>query len=146
MKRSTVTGVLTIVLAVFVLSSARAQVPGGWSEASVKDKGVVQATQFAVKAQQQAMQAGGKKDEKITLVKILSARHQVVAGSNYSLKLQVRVGDTTKQAEATVWVRLWLKDAERFKLTSWRFTDEKDAKPTRSGDGDAPKPAAKAAG
>ena len=57
------------VLAAAALPSARAQVAGGWSNASVKEEGVVQAAQFAVKVQQQTMKAAGKSD-KVSLIKI----------------------------------------------------------------------------
>ena len=41
----------------------------------------------------------------------------------------MNVGGTVKTAEAVVWVRLWLKDDEQYKLTSWKLTDDKDLKP-----------------
>jgi hypothetical protein len=132
-----------VLAAVAALPLAKAQVPGGWSEASVKDNGVVDAAQFAVKAQQQAMKAAGK-GEKLTLVKILSAQQQVVQGVNYKLTLRIRAGDSVKTAEAEVWARVWLKGDEPYKLTSWKFTDEKESKPAPATNLDAPKPLAKA--
>ena len=80
-----------VLLAGAACPSARDPMPGGWSKVSVKGEGVVQAAQFAVKAQQEAMKADGK-GEKIILVKILSAEHQVVAGSNYNLAISGNSG------------------------------------------------------
>ena len=117
-----------VLLVAAALEPAWAQMPGGVSKASVKDEGVVQAAKFAVKAQQQAMK-GEHKDEKLTLVKVLSAQQQVVQGMKYILTLQVKVGQTVKTAEAEVWVRLWLKDPEQYKLESWKFRGEKESKP-----------------
>ena len=121
-----------VLLAPAALPLAKAQVPGGASEASVKDRGVVQAAQFAIEAQQAVAKAAGKA-EKLTLVKIVSARQQVVQGMNYHLALEVKVGGATKTAKATVWVRLWLKGAEQYKLTSWKYADEKESKPAGGG-------------
>jgi len=109
------------------LPPAQAQVAGGWSDVSATDEGAIRAARFAVDAQQQAMKAAAK-DDKLTLVKILSARQQVVAGLNYNLTLQVKVGEALKTAEATVWARLWLKGEEQYKLTSWKFADEKEVR------------------
>jgi len=109
------------------LPVAQAQVAGGWSDVSTKDQGAIQAAQFAVDAQRQAMKAAAK-DAKITLVNIVSARSQVVAGTNYKLTLQVKVGEALKTAEATVWARLWLKRDEQYQLTSWKFADEMNEK------------------
>lgn len=129
-----VTGFCVLVTAA-ALPIAKAQVPGGWSKVSIKDKGVVDAAQFAVKAQQKAIKAAGK-GEKVALVKILNAEQQVVQGMNYKLTLRVKADDSVKTAEAEVWARVWLKGNEQYKLTSWKFTEEKESKP-----GPARKPA-----
>ena len=59
----------------------------------------------------------------------------------------MKAGGTVKTAEATVWVRLWLKGDEQYKLTSWKFMDEKDEQESKPAPGetvDAAKPAGKA--
>ena len=66
---------------------------------------------------------------------------------NYKLTLQVKAGEAVKTAEATVWVRLWLKGDEQYKLTAWKFSDEKnekESKPASAENADAAKPAEKA--
>lgn len=104
--------------------SERAQAVGGWSKVPVTDEGVVDASRFAVNAQQRAIAAAGN-SETITLVKILNAQHQVVQGMNYRLALRVKVGDSVKTAEAEVWARVWLKGDEQYKLTLWKFAEDK---------------------
>ena len=44
-----------------------------------------------------------------------------MAGLNYHLTLQVKVGSQVRTAKATVWEQAWLNKIE---LTSWTFTDE----------------------
>lgn len=74
---------------------------------------VISAAQFAVKAQ------AAMPDQKaaITLVEILSAQQQVVAGMNYRLRLKVKVDGTEKEAEAVVWRKL----SGEHQLTSWAW-------------------------
>jgi len=91
-------------------------IPGGWSEADVDDANVVSAARFAVAAQQQTM-ASEDETAELALVRILSARQQVVAGMNYEITLQVRVGETLKTATVRVWDQPWRKP--RRELTSW---------------------------
>ena len=101
---------------------AVAQVPGGWTKASVKDEGVISAAQYAIKAEQKVMQEAGNK-KKLSLVKIQEAQSQVVQGINYKLTLHVKIGEAEHTAQAVVWVRQWLKEDERFQLTSWKVQE-----------------------
>ncbi len=94
--------------------------PGAPQGTSVDDKDVVKAAQFAVAAQQKAMKDAGQSD-KLTLVKIVSARKQVVAGMNFMLTLQVKVGDEARTAEAKVWWQAWRKVP--YQLTYWKNTE-----------------------
>ncbi len=96
--------------------------PGGWSEVSVTDDGVVAAAAFAVRAQQAAMGEDGDQGN-LTLEKIEAAEQQVVQGMNYRLTLRVLEEGTARTAEAVVWARVWLDEVDRYQLTSWRFTD-----------------------
>jgi len=86
--------------------------PGGWSDAAVDDKGVVEAADFAVKAEQKVLEK-----DKLSLVKIVSARHQVVAGMNYSIEMTVKHNDAEKTATAVVWRQV----NKEYKLTSWTW-------------------------
>lgn len=90
-------------------------VAGGYSEASVKDSGVIRAATFAVSAQAKA--APGKT---LLLEKIVAAQQQVVAGLNYRLTLRIRENGTSRKAEAIVWWQSW-NTAEPYRLTSWTW-------------------------
>lgn len=114
---------LVICLAALATSPAvvaESRVPGGWSKAPVKDPGVIAAASFAI----EAAKAKAGDDASLTLVEILAAEQQVVAGMNYRLTLKVKQGDDVKTAEATVWARVWLEKGDRYQLTAWRFLDE----------------------
>ncbi len=106
--------------AAFAARPAAAQ-PGAPRGTSVDDKDVVKAAQFAIQAQQKALNDAGKTD-KLTLVKVVSAKKQVVAGMNFLLTLQVKVGDEARTAEAKIWWQAWRKVP--YQLTSWKFTEE----------------------
>jgi hypothetical protein len=101
-------------------SMGKEPLEGGFSNVSLKDKDVIKAAEFAVKTELAAMQKkNDKKVIKLTLVKILGAQQQVVAGMNYMLKLKVKLNGKEKIVEATVWWQDWRK-ADPFKLTSWK--------------------------
>jgi hypothetical protein len=109
--------------------------PGAPSPAAVDDKAIIKAAEFAIAAQLKTMKSG----EKLALVKILGAQKQVVSGMNYNLTLQVKHGDKVRTANAQVWEQAWQK--EPYKLTSWKFADEKaepEKKPTTGKKSDAP--------
>ena len=109
-------GVVGLLL-VFSSASLHAQEDGGYIERDVKDKDVVIAAKFAIKA----AKADGAK---IKSGKILSAASQVVAGTNYRLKLQVTDfgGEKSRRRTATAVVYQDLDD--NYKLTSWKWNDE----------------------
>ena len=95
---------------------------GEYSKASVTEKDVEEAAAFAVIAQTGKMfakESGAK--NRIELVRVLAAQRQVVAGTNYRLKLQVKVNGETKQADVVVWWQPWRKTAPR-QLTSWDWS------------------------
>lgn len=73
---------------------------GGFSSASVDDKGVIAAANFAVTAK------AAKEKEKLALVKILKAESQIVAGRNYELTLDIRVKGGVRTAQARVYSKL----------------------------------------
>jgi hypothetical protein len=102
------------------LSTGRTEmnVFGGYSDSLVTDSRIVAAAEFAVKEEEKALRE--KKDSpttKLTLIKILSAQQQVVAGSNFLLKLIVTLNSTDKLVEAVVFQKL----SEECELTSWEW-------------------------
>jgi hypothetical protein len=94
-------------------SQAAEQIVGGYSEAAITNAEVVAAAQFAIKAQATT----SEQKAVITLVELLSARQQVVAGMNYRLRLRVKVDGKVKEAEAVVWRKL----TGEHELTSWTW-------------------------
>jgi hypothetical protein len=91
---------------------------GGLADVSVSDPAVIDAAQFAVRAQgEKGMGHGGGHHAQITLLTILSAKQQVVAGMNYYLRLKVKIRDGEKEAEAVVFRQL----SGGYELTSWAW-------------------------
>ncbi len=121
MKKNILICLAGAILTVAGCTSENKTMPGGYTAVPVNNKEVIAAAQFAVKAQEKAMQE--KKDTqsvKLKLVKILSARQQVVAGMNFRLDVQVNVNGTKKEAEVIVWWQAWRKP-DPYKLTSWEW-------------------------
>jgi hypothetical protein len=94
-------------------SQAAEQLVGGYSVASTTNNEVIAAAQFAVKAQALSVERGAA----ISVVEILEARQQVVAGMNYRLRLKAKVDGTDKEADVVVWRKL----NGAHKLTSWAW-------------------------
>lgn len=113
---------LLALAAVRLPEQAFAMKPGGWSEVSPTDEGVVAAAAFAVRAQQAAMREEGDQG-RLALEEVAAAEQQVVQGMNYRLTLRVLHEGKARTAEAVVWARIWLAEAEQYQLTSWRFTE-----------------------
>jgi hypothetical protein len=88
--------------------------PGGWSKADVDDPEVVAAAKFAVTKAQ-------AKHKKLTMDRIIEAKHQVVAGMNYWVHLQLTDRSSgnpiSRGAEAVIYQNL---DGE-YSLTSWKL-------------------------
>jgi len=97
-----------LLMAVFA-STSLGQVPGGYSKRSTTDDVVVAAAKFAVETQ--------SKKEPVTLVKVLAAESQIVAGTNIRLTLEVRTKDGEKQAVVVVWNKL----GGAQELTEWEL-------------------------
>jgi hypothetical protein len=113
-----------VLFVVFSLGTVCSQtLVGGYSKASVTEKEVMDAADFAVRAQQKAMQdSQGEKAVKLELGKILEAEQQVVAGMNYRLKLLVKMNGKEKHAEAVVWWQAWRKP-DPYQLTLWKWSE-----------------------
>ena len=103
-----------ITFSAFILKANSAQ-PGGFTKASVEDKHVIAAANFAIKEKNK--KAG--KNSKLELVKILNAESQVVAGVNYRLKLKFKEGGKEKSAVAEVWWQAW-RNPDPYQLASWK--------------------------
>ncbi len=105
--------------ACLVADPAQQPMPGGYATASVTNKEVVAAADFAVKAQAIREKTDGE-PAKLELVTILGAEQQVVAGMNYRLKLKVKLNGKEKLVEALVWWQAWRKP-NPYQLTSWNW-------------------------
>ena len=107
-KTALIVGMMIFLTALGV-TTASAQ-PGSYSRISVKDKQVVKAAKFAVRAGQE--KTGGI----FTGLKILKAQKQVVRGFNYKMCLSVKEKGTTKTAEAVV-----NQFTGKFELLEWNW-------------------------
>jgi len=93
---------------------------GGFSKASVTDKEVVAAAQFAITAQANAIQQPqGRPPTKLELLRVIAAEEQVVAGMNYRLLLSVNENGHRRTADAIVWSQPW--NTKPYELTSWKW-------------------------
>ena len=94
-------------------SPALAQL-GGWTNAKVDDPEVVAAAKFA-------LQETKKKNSKLKLEKIVAAKHQLVAGMNYWVSLQLSDSASgmpvKRKAEAVIYKNL----DDEYSLTSWKW-------------------------
>lgn len=113
--------ILPLILLMFSGCSLWRKAPGSYSSASVDSYQVIAAAEFAVAAQQAEMSdRAGESPVQMSLVKVLRAHHQVVAGKNYKLRLKVEVDGTVKRAEALVWYQSW-RMPEPYELISWSW-------------------------
>lgn len=102
-------------------ASQESRVAGGYREASTTDPGVLAAARFAVRDE------GRRRGARLTLVSVERAETQVVAGTNYRLRLRVsvpgrgpRAADRVQSVEAVVYENL----RRRHSLTSWEVARE----------------------
>jgi hypothetical protein len=80
---------------------------------------VITAANFAIMEEEKVLRNNKKTESaQLSLVAILAAEEQVVAGMNYRLILKVVLDGREKIATATVWWQSWNKEAP-YKLTSW---------------------------
>ena len=98
-----------------LLQSSDVALAGGWSALPVMDAVAVAAAGYAVGAQN-AVEGSGAANA-ITLIRITSARQQVVAGLNVEIGMEVKQGQSVRQADATVWRKL----SGDYELTSWQW-------------------------
>ncbi len=96
---------------------AEGPMPGGWRAADIADSEVLAAADFAVKEVEKAL---WREEGALSLISILRAELQIVAGVNYRLRLRVQSDGKAKTLEAIVWWQAWNRDAP-YRLTSWRW-------------------------
>ncbi len=95
---------------------------GGFSDAPVTDQEVINAAMFAVEAQRtRTPVVNGSAPKQMNLLKILSARQQVVAGVNFALKMEVSLNGEKKVAETVVWWQAWRENP--YALISWHWVE-----------------------
>ncbi|KAG8180059.1 hypothetical protein JTE90_016186 [Oedothorax gibbosus] len=110
---------------------------GGWSD--VKDLNS-ESIQNVAKNATRALAIAENSEYHLKMLNLTKARKQVVSGMNYKLELQIsptecKVNENLSDEEldncplqkcdkpntctATAWVRVWLNETERFKLTDY---------------------------
>ena len=115
-------GFATVILPILIASAlptpGAAAMPGGITEVYSEDPWVSEAAVFAVRAQERAMQEKPEEPSvRIVLVKIISARQQVVAGMNYYLVMKVTLNEQERESYVVIWRQL----SGRHELTSWEW-------------------------
>jgi copper homeostasis protein (lipoprotein) len=95
----------------FTLTRRDSSVPGGYSGINVTDSDAKAAAEFAITEQ------GRREGIDLSLIEIVQAQKQVVAGLNYKMCLRVKSGDTTRTAVAVVYKNL----QQQYSLTSFQW-------------------------
>lgn len=124
LRKSLLTAVAAAALCVaFVEASARQTPPlaGGYGEAPVGERRVLEAARFAVREENR------RERRRVSLVAVRRAEQQVVAGMNYRLRLSVRVGGRARDVTAVVYRNL----QGVYSLTSWEAAGDDAAAATR---------------
>ena len=91
-----------------------AQIAGAYADTSATSKEVKRAARFAVQRH------GLRTDNKVTLVSVIKAESQVVAGLNYRLVLRV---SNRRRHRSTVTVVVYQDLKNKLSLTSWEASD-----------------------
>ena len=100
-------------------AESAAVVTGGWVDVSPSDPEVVAAAKFAMKKERNLT---GSSISKLRMISILHAKEQVVAGTNYRIKIKVLHHGKTRLARATVFWRPWTP-GKPYQLTEWKWLD-----------------------
>ena len=113
---------IALLLGVFMtlaVASASAQKVGGYKEVSASDASVQAAAEYAVSAQAE------KSEKEISLVDVIKAERQVVAGSNYRMCLKVTSQGEVGEADVTHFVNVvvYVDLKGNRKLSSWAASD-----------------------
>ncbi|WP_329113103.1 cystatin domain-containing protein [Streptomyces sp. NBC_01465] len=86
---------------------------GGWSALAPNHKDAVRVAGFVLAHLNSASAAGGVH----RMGRVVSASHQIVAGSNYRVSFTIDPGPSAQLVEATVWEQPWLDRTEVTSLT-----------------------------
>ncbi len=103
---------VAVVFALALPACATKPKTGAFEGISQADPAIQSAARFAVQAQNRRQAAS------LTLVKVLAAEQQVVAGMNYRLTLLVKENGRQRKAMAVVWSQPWRNHLE---LTEWQW-------------------------
>ena len=88
---------------------------GSYSKAEADDSEVAAAANFAMLAKEKELRKSDQ-DARVSLVEIIEALKQVVAGVNYKMKLRVNMNGNEILAEVIVWKKL----SDDYDLCSWK--------------------------
>jgi hypothetical protein len=112
-------GIMALAIGGVLVAEDKGPLVGGYQKIAISEEGVKEAAIYAIQKQKAAMKAAGKSDA-ISLVKIVEAERQVVAGFNYHLQMKV------KTDKATTVVSIVVYDAfdGKKELTSWEEVAE----------------------
>lgn len=121
MKSSLATFILSAIVFTFGIFQVHAQDVGSYTRAETDDSEVAGAANFAMKARQKVLRKTDE-DANVSLVKIISASRQVVAGINYNMTLKVNINDKDQVVEVVVWKKL----SDEYELASWNIKPPKD--------------------
>jgi hypothetical protein len=112
--------VLPVALLLVFAAAGLGQTVGGYSKISATDDKVTAAADFAIDAQKE------KQPGPLSLVEVLRAERQSVAGTNWRLCMQVKAADDDDAGvepftvEAIVFEKLPRAPGEKYSLTSWK--------------------------
>ncbi len=93
---------------------------GAYSKAETDDSDVAAAANFAMKAREKTLRKTDK-DAMVSLLEIVKASKQVVAGINYKMRLKVYINDKDQLVEVVVWKKL----SDDYELSSWKKIEDK---------------------
>ena len=108
--------IMSVIVFTLGMSSVHAEICGGYTKAETDDSEVAAAANFAMKARQKALRKSDK-DANVSLVEIIRASKQVVAGMNYKMTLKVNINYKDQIVEVVVFKNL----SDEYELTSWEY-------------------------
>jgi Aspartic acid proteinase inhibitor len=106
---------LGFAVGIVFLGNVTAQIAGGYGAADVKDPQVMAAAKFAVAAQNTKLKRAGSRA--YALLEITKAEMQVVAGLNFHVCINTKLGAGIRSAEAVVYQDL----QQKLSLSSWAW-------------------------
>ena len=106
-------------------------IPGGWGKIDVNSGSTIEMASFAIATVSKAMNSA----KPLTLVRIVSAERQVVAGFNYKMQLELKEGTKNSfKCDVIVLDQGWYQGTNTRKVTqcsccgsSWKSVDNRPA-------------------